>query len=138
VPRLATLLSLLLVALVAAGCGSGGGSSADLSSDEQKVADTFDTLVEEAQKGDEDQICSQLLSSEVRNALRDCNRVVNDAIKNIDTFRYEVEDVKIDGEKATARVEVGGDSDDVRTVPLVREDDRWKIAELPTPPSASS
>jgi hypothetical protein len=137
VPRLATVFSLVFLAFAAAGCTGGSGSSADLSGDEQKVADTIDALSEHAQKGDERQICRRVLSADVVKGLRDCDRVVGEAIKDVDSFRLTVKDVKISGTTARARVEAGGDSGDARTVPLVREGDEWKIAELPAPPAAS-
>lgn len=138
--RLATLLVLIAASLAAVGCTSGNGSSADLSGEEQKVADVIDSLAETAQKGDERRICRQILSTELvskleRGAGGDCNKVVNEALKNVDAFRLSVEDVKLSGDTATARVQTGGDGEDERNVELVREGDTWKIAELPAPPA---
>jgi hypothetical protein len=127
---------LTALALVAGGCttsGSGSSSSSPSFQGEQKlVANTVQDLDSAASKGDQDQICADLLANELVDRLDargGCRKIVDAALKDADTSKLTVRAVQVTGTTATARVEAeSGKKDKVSTLRLVKQDGRWKIA----------
>ena len=136
--RVLVATSLALAALLA-GCtasGSNSDSSSDFKGASALVATTIEDLQSAASKGDETEICGQLLAARLVGRLsargKDCRTVVQDALDAADTSNLTVESVRITGDTAVARVKAEtGDRDRIETVGLVRERNRWKIARLP-------
>ena len=129
----------LALAVPLAGC-TASPSNTDSSSDFQGanalVASTIEDLESAASKGDEAEICGQLLAARLVDRLsargKDCRTVVQDALDDADSSNLTVESVRIAGDRAVARVKADtGDHDRIETVGLVRERNRWKIAQLP-------
>ena len=129
----------LALAVLLAGCTasrSNKDSSSDFQGANALVASTIEDLESAASKGDEAEICGQLLSARLVDRLstrgKDCRTVVQDALDDADTSNLTVESVRISGDRAVARVKAEtGDHDRIETVALVRERNRWKIAQLP-------
>jgi hypothetical protein len=129
----------LVLAASLAGCTasrSNTDSSSDFKGANALVASTIEDLESAASKGDEGEICGQLLAARLVDRLsargKDCGTVVQDALDDTDTSNLTVESVRITGDSAVARVKAEtGDRDRIETVGLVRERNRWKIARLP-------
>jgi hypothetical protein len=128
--RAALPLVLSLVLALAAGCGTDADSAGDFEGAEAQVAQAVEDLQEAAFEGEERRICRQLLSAELARRAGDCNRAVAAAIDDADTAELEVEDVTIDGDRATARVTVGRQEEQTETFALVREGGAWRFAEF--------
>ena len=60
----------------------------------------------------------------------DCRAAIAKAFDDADNFELKVDDVRISGTRATARVKAGHDEDQVETITLVREGNVWKISQL--------
>ncbi|HEV2062868.1 MAG TPA: hypothetical protein VGR12_08465 [Solirubrobacteraceae bacterium] len=126
------VLLALLLALVAAGCGASNDSAADFEGAEQEVARAVEDLEEAAQDDEPRRICDALLSRDlVRRIGSDCEGRIQRALDQTDTFALTVESVRVDGDRARARVETGLDEEQIELIELVREDNAWKIAGLP-------
>ena len=127
------LLLLLLVPLLAAGCGSTSDDSAsDFQGEEQKVAEVVEDLEEAATDDEPKRICEGLLAKEVADGIEGgCEKAVEKAIDDADTFKLTVEDVAIKGSTATVRVETGDDEEAIEEITLVKEGDGWRISRLP-------
>ena len=122
---LATCLT-LLVAL--AGCGGAADSSGDFTGAEAEVATVIEDLQEAATDGEERRICLQLLSKDLAESAGDCNAVVQQALDEADTNELTVQDVRVTGTTARARVETGTREQQTETFELVREGDSWRIS----------
>jgi hypothetical protein len=128
-------LLLLAAAAIVAGCGGQQASSAeDFEGAEREVVQTIERLGEAGDEGRTREICGQLLATTVVERLResdqDCERVVARALDQADTYDLEVTDVRVEGERARARVQAGDDEDNVDVLELVRQDGRWRVASL--------
>jgi hypothetical protein len=127
-------LALLAAAVLLAGCGT-TSSATNFSGAEQGVAEQVEALQSAGEARDGEEVCGQILSDELRTAVQagrsSCAEQVEEAIADADDFDFEVEDVTVQGERATARVRarVGG-ADRLRTLELVRERGRWRISSL--------
>jgi hypothetical protein len=136
VPRrlLIAILALVLTA-AAAGCGAQSDSATDFDGAEQDVARTVEDLEEAGQEDEPRRICDALLAKELVERIKasgtDCVKAVDKALDQADSFTLTVEDVKVKGAEATARVETGVDEEKVETLQLVKEGDAWKISGLP-------
>jgi len=130
------LLAALVVAAVgctASGAGT-GDSSGKFRGQQQLVANTVEDLQSAGSKGDQDEICANLLAGDLVARLGTrggCRRGVDGALKDADTFDLTVESVRVTGSTATARVRAdAGKRDRTSTYRLVKQDGRWKIASL--------
>jgi hypothetical protein len=139
---LRTLLPLGAIAAVAvAGCASQTTSNDDSSGkfrgDQRLVANTIEDFESAASKGDQDQICRDLLAKPLvaTYAKRGgtCEHAVDGALKDTDSFGLTVESVRISGAQATARVKADrGKNDVLRTINLMKEGPGWRISEFVT------
>jgi hypothetical protein len=132
-----TAAVLCVLALIAAGCGAGEtDSSKSFDGQERAVARAVEDLEKAGRDGKEREICSQLLSERLLAAVRkqgtNCVTAVKEALEDTDSFDLEVEDVTINGERASAKVKSGraGGSEKTDTLGLQREGAEWKIASL--------
>jgi hypothetical protein len=126
------LLLLIFVPALFAGCGAATNSADDFSGEEEKVAQVVEDLQDAAQDDAPRRVCQSLLASEVIQKIPggDCQKAVAKAFDDADNFDLTVDDVRISGTRATARVKAGRDEDQVETITLVREGTVWKISQL--------
>jgi hypothetical protein len=138
---LRTLLPLGAIAAVAvAGCASqttSSDSSGRFRGEQRLVANTVEDFESAASKGDQNQICRDLLARPlvVRYTERggSCEHAVDGALKDTDSFGLTVESVRITGAQASARVTADrGKKDVVRTINLAKEGPGWRISEFAT------
>ena len=138
---LRTLTPIALVAAVLlAGCTSSSTSNNDdtgkFSGDQRLVANTVEDFESAASKGDQDKICRDLLAKALvqQYAQRGgtCEKAVDGALKDTDSFDLTVESVSINGQEATARVKAdrGKEPDQQRTLTLVKQGTGWRISEF--------
>jgi hypothetical protein len=125
----------IVLAVLAAGCGASASSAGDFEGEERQVADVVEQLQTAGESGDAAEICSEVLSSELREEMQaagvNCEQELDKAIQDADDFELEVEDVTISGDTATARVRGGeGDEETVRTFEFAREGDGWRATSL--------
>ena len=90
-----------------------------------------------ASKGDQDQICRELLAKPLIAQYAEhggtCEKAVDAALKDTDSFGLTVESVRISDTDATARVKADrGKKDVIRTINLVKETPGWRISEFVT------
>ncbi len=130
-----TVLGLVAgLALVLAGCGGDdGGSNADrFEGDEQQVAEVVDRLEEAARSSDVKTICEDLITVDLQRSVRQASGTScgDEFTRNIvsDETRYEVGDVTVDGEQASAKVTDQADRES--TIQFQRVDDDWRIARI--------
>jgi hypothetical protein len=138
---LRTLLPLGAIAAVAlAGCttqSTTDDSSGKFQGEQRLVANTIEDFESAASKGDQDQICRELLAKPLIADYAEhggtCEKAVDGALKDTDSFGLTVESVTIDGEKATARVKADrGKKDIIQTMTLVKEGAAWRISGFET------
>ena len=128
--KIASASAALLAALAIVGCGGGGGS------DESEVTEVVEAFVTAGNEGDAGTICELLASEQAdaigRQAGGDCEEALGsflDAAERSET-EVEVEDVRIDGSRATADVTVIQDGDRrSESLLLVEEDGDWRLAD---------
>jgi outer membrane lipoprotein SlyB len=134
------LILAALAALAVAGCtaqSSSSDSSGTFKGDQRLVANTVEDFESAASKGDQDKVCSDFLSKDLvaTYAKRGgtCEKAVDGALKDTDTFGLTVESVTINGEHATAKVKADRGKKDVETtLTLVKEGSGWRISEFGT------
>jgi hypothetical protein len=136
-PSAALFTVALAVAALAAGCApQTSGSSNSVSKfrgDQRLAAQTVEDLQAAADDSDETEICRDLLARALADRLaaagHGCPAVVNAALKDTDSTDMTVEAVRVNGDRATARVKFETGKKDRRgTIPLVREGGRWRIS----------
>jgi hypothetical protein len=134
---LRTFLPLLAIAAVAAaGCTTqttSDDSSDKFRGDQRLVANTIEDFESAASKGDQGQICRELLAKPLIADYAEhggtCEKAVDGALKDTDSFGLTVESVSIDGTKATARVKADrGKKDVIQSMTLVKEGAAWRIS----------
>jgi hypothetical protein len=129
------LVAFAALAVLLAGCGAAQEtSSGRYSGEEKQVARIVDDLQAAGQAADGDKICTRILAKPLADRLaaggRSCAQEVEDAIADADEFTFEVLDVTVAGQSATARVKEG--SGRGRTLGLVRDGKDWRVQELAT------
>ena len=143
--RAAAIPPILLAAaaLAPGGCGASSSNSADkFQGREKEVAQTVDDLSDAARKRDATKICDEFLTAELKAKLAglarvskrgtDCADQLKDSLQDTTAIDLKVQDVSINGNTATVKVETdvsrGKDPQDTLTL----TDDRgWRISELP-------
>ena len=125
----------LVLAVLASSCAGSSSSASKFKGEEKKVADVVEKLQTAGETGDEGVICDDVLAKELRDEIQEagstCEQEIAKAIKDADDFELEVEDVTIEGDKATAKVK-GRDrgKDRVRDFEFVREGAGWRATSL--------
>jgi hypothetical protein len=135
------LRSLLPIALVAAvllaGCAAQSSSNNDDTSqfkgDQRLVANTVEDFESAASKGDQDKICRDLLAKALADQYAQrggtCEKVVDQTLKDTDSFDLTVEKVAIAGQQATATVKADrGKKDLTQAITLVKQGTGWRIS----------
>jgi predicted small secreted protein len=139
VPRpVLAAVAVLAAALALAGCttaGAGNDSSGDFKGEARLVANVVEDLQSAGSKGREGDICTNLLARPlaVRIGARanSCAKAVDAALKDTDAFDLKVESVRVQGNRATARVRADrGDRDEVVKLGLVKQGPGWRISDL--------
>lgn len=132
--RPAVLLCLLALALSA--CGATARDSAeDFSGAERAVAAAVESLESAARDSDGEAVCARLLSERLLSTLEqqgtNCESAVDDAFRDADAMELTVEDITINGTRATAEVTSGaGDDERTDTLALEKVGERWRISSL--------
>jgi hypothetical protein len=123
--------------LAVAGCGAGtpSDSATKFKGEERKVAAPVEELEKAARANKPDTVCTKLLSDRLLAQLKqqgtNCRTAVKEAFKDADSLDLAVDDVTINGAKATAKVISGTGSDKkTDTIDLARDGSVWKIDEL--------
>jgi hypothetical protein len=133
-PRLLPAVPLVLVAL-ASGCTANPSSSNGFEGEEKNVAEVVDKLGTAGRTGDAGELCDNVFSKRLREAIAEsgstCEQELDKAIKDADDFDLEVDDVTIDGDRATAKVTGKADGkDQVRDFTFTREGKTWRATDL--------
>jgi copper chaperone CopZ len=126
----------LLAAVVLAGCttqSSSDDSTDKFSGDQRLVANTVEDFESAASKGDQDKICRDLLAKALVDQYAQgggsCEKAVDGALKDTDSFDLTVERVSISGQEATASVKADrGDKDINQAITLVKQGAGWRIS----------
>jgi hypothetical protein len=129
-----------LAAVAIAGCTTqttSEDSSGKFTGDQRLVANTIEDFESAASKGDQDQICRELLAKPLIADFAEqggtCEKAVDGALKDTDSFGLTVESVSIADGKATARVKADrGKNDVIQTMTLVKEGPGWRISAFET------
>jgi hypothetical protein len=136
-PGKLSLIAVVLALAALAGCAAtgSGDSSGDFRGEQRSVASVVEDLQSAGSKGDEDDICTNLLAAPLARRMGarrgGCARAVNAARKDADAFDLKVESVRIQGSRATARVRADrGDRDELTTLGLVKSGATWRITDL--------
>ena len=108
-------------------------SSGKFSGEQRLVANTVEDFESAAAKGDQDQICRELLAKPLIATYAErggtCAKAVDGALKDSDSFGLTVESVRIAANTATARVKADrGKHDVLRDLTLVKEGPGWRIS----------
>ena len=125
----------LVLAALASGCAGNASSAGDFQGEERQVADVVENLQSAGESGDAKAICDDILarslSDQIKAAGSTCEQELDKAIKDADDFDLEVEDVTVEGNRATAKVK-GRDrgADRVRTFEFQREGSSWRATSL--------
>ena len=125
-----------IVAVAVGGCATqttSNDSSGKFRGEQRLVANTVEDFESAAAKGDQDQICRELLAKPLIAQLAQhggtCENAVDGALKDSDSFGLTVESVRIADSQATARVKADrGKKDVLRNVTLVKEGPGWRIS----------
>jgi hypothetical protein len=126
----------LLAAVLLAGCtttSSNDDSSGRFRGEQRLVANTVEDFESAAAKKDQDRICRDFLTTALVRRLAShggsCERAVDAALDDADSFGLTVESVRISGDRATARVKADrADHDVMRTLSLGRQGRGWRIS----------
>lgn len=119
--------------LLLAGCGGDASSAGEFKGEEAAVAEAVEEIQTAAERRDPEKLCRELLARELRDKAADsgtsCDKEMEKAVEDADSFDLDVEKVEITG--TTAEVTVEGDAGEKRrsaTVRMVKEDGRWRAA----------
>src|SRR5690349_19119824 len=141
-----TRLVAVLVALplVLGACGQTEKDSAgDFKGDQKAVAQAVEDLQTASRKRDEGKICSQLLAPALVDKIKTasnttCEKVLGDALRDVDSFELQVKKVAVNGTTATATVTSDtGKKNRTDTLQLQKVGNAWKIATLGAPSGTS-
>jgi hypothetical protein len=125
-----------IVAVAVGGCATqttSNDSSGKFRGEQRLVANTVEDFESAAAKGDQDQICRELLAKPLAAQYArhggTCEKAVDAALRDSDSFGLTVESVRIAAAQATARVKADrGKKDVLRNVTLVKEGPGWRIS----------
>jgi outer membrane PBP1 activator LpoA protein len=130
------LLLALVVAVALAGCttqSSNKDSSGDFRGDQRLVANTVEDFESAASKGDQGKICRDLLATALVKQFAEhggtCEKTVDGALKDTDSFGLTVERVTITGTQAAVRVKADRGKNDIQqSLTLVKQGQGWRIS----------
>jgi hypothetical protein len=136
-PRSSLILAAVAV-LAIAGCTTQGGSkdsSGKFTGEQRLVANTVEDFESAATKGNQDEICRDLLAKALVGQFAKqggtCEKAVDSTLKDTDSFGLTVESVSINGNQAVAQVKADHGKKDVnRTLTLVKEGTGWRISQF--------
>jgi hypothetical protein len=132
-----SVLLAVLATVALAGCTTQGTSSSDSTSkfrgDQRLVANTVEDFESAASKGDQDKICRDLLAKALVDQYAQrggtCEKAVDGALKDTDSYGLTVERVSITGAEATASVKADrGDKDVAQAIAMVKQGAGWRIS----------
>jgi hypothetical protein len=138
-PARLTSAVVLAAALLAGGCGAATkDSTGDFKGEARQVAVTIEDYQDAARKGDEEEICNDLLDASLVRAIEaqaksgkgSCPDRLKDSLRDIDSFEITVKKVDVSGTRATATVRSEGRQDDrTDTITLAKGGTpaRWRI-----------
>jgi len=124
-------LTSLLLGLTA--CGAQPSSAGDFEGEERDVAEVVENLQTSAQRGEADTICADLLHESLREQVaaggESCDEQMRLAVEDADAFDLAVEEVTLQGSRATVLVrgDAGEDPDVERTFELENDAGRWRV-----------
>lgn len=126
----------LLASLALAGCttrSTSDDSTGEFRGDQRLVANTVEDFESAASEGDEDKICRDLLAralvTQYGQRGGSCERAVDGALKDTDSFEMTVERVTINGAEASVRVRSDrGKKDLQQSLTLVKQGQGWRIS----------
>ena len=130
----AVAVAIAALALIVAGCGQTGGSSApEFKGAEKAVADVVADLQTAGSRKKPEDICDKLVTPALKEQIAedgsDCQEEMKKAVEDADAFELEVTDVTISGSTATAKVKnVQRGEDTQRTFELALADGDWRIS----------
>jgi hypothetical protein len=129
-----TVLATTALALVLSACGSAAPSQeSKFTGDRAEVAQVVDDLAAAGRSRDADKICSEILAKQLVNELKsaggDCVTEMDRAINDANDYDLTVDDVKVTGDTATARVRQGK-SKTVATFSFIKENGGWRALAL--------
>ncbi len=120
-------------ALLLAGCGGEASSAGGFEGEEKAVAEAVEDIQTAAERRDPERLCRDLIAKELRDRAADggtsCDKEMEKAVRDADSFDLDVEDVTVTG--TTAQVTVKGDAGTKRRageIRMVKEDGRWRAA----------
>jgi hypothetical protein len=118
-----------VLAATAAGCGAANQPSQDFSAAEEDVAEVVEELQSAAQKDEATRICTEILSTELSRRLGEgCTDTIQTAIDDTDIFELGADSVRITGDRARVRLDVGRDEERQEQLEMVREaQGGWRI-----------
>ena len=126
----------LLGALLVGGCttqSSNDDSTGKFRGDQRLVANTVEDFESAASKGDQDKVCRDLLAKALVAQYAErggtCEKAVDAALKDTDSFDLTVERVTISGQQATAAVKADRGKKDInQSLTLVKQGAGWRIS----------
>jgi hypothetical protein len=110
--RVHTSITLAAAALALSGCAAQAPTSAgDFKGDESDVAAVVDDLQSAGRSGDPDKVCNDIFTTELANRFKagksSCVDEIEDAMRDVNDYDLEVQDVTVTGDTATAKVRQG-------------------------------
>jgi copper chaperone CopZ len=123
--------------VLVAGCttlsSSNDVSTSKFRGDQRLVANTVEDFESAASKGDQDKICRDLLAKALVQQYAQhggtCEKAVDAALKDTDSFNLTVERVTISGQQATANVKADRGKHDInQALTLVKQGTGWRIS----------
>jgi hypothetical protein len=127
----------LLAAVLVAGCTTQSSNDDDSTGkfrgDQRLVANTVEDFESAASKGDQDKLCRDLLATALVQQFAQrggtCEKAVDAALKDTDSFDLTVERVTITGQNATATVKADRGKKDInQSLTLVKQGAGWRIS----------
>jgi hypothetical protein len=123
---------IVVVALVAAGCGAQASSATKFKGDAADVAQLVEDIQTAGERQDEAKMCA-LLTESLRSAVSagssTCAKEMEKAIKDADAFELEVQKVTVTGTKATAVVKGEANKQDkVREFKFEKQGRDWRAS----------
>jgi hypothetical protein len=110
--RVHASITLAAAALALGGCAAQGPSSAkSFKGDERAVAGVVDDLQNAGRSGNPDKVCNDIFTTELANRFKtqgtSCVDEVEDAMRDVNDYDLDVQDVTVTGNTATAKVRQG-------------------------------